>query len=56
MGTREFGVPLELDAFDRISRETKHIVALKPGGEHYMIDFDEEIVNVEYLTHRVLET
>lgn len=38
---REFGVPLELDAFDRISRDTKHIAALKPGGEHYMIDFDE---------------
>jgi len=38
---REFGVPLELDMFDKISRDTKHIVALKPGGEHFMIDLDQ---------------
>lgn len=37
---REFGVPLELEMFDKISRDTKHIVALKPGGEHFMIDLD----------------
>ena len=37
---KEFGVPLELDLFDKISRDTKHIVALKPGGEHFMIDLD----------------
>lgn len=37
---KEFGVPLELSLFDRVSRETKHIVALKPGGEHFMIDLD----------------
>lgn len=37
---REFGIDLELDRFDKISRETKHIVALKPGGEHFMIDLD----------------
>lgn len=37
---KEFGVQIELDLFDRISRETKHIVALKPGGEHFMIDLD----------------
>jgi len=37
---REFGIDLELDMFDKISRDTKHIVALKPGGEHYMIDLD----------------
>lgn len=37
---REFGVDFELDAFDRISRETKHLVALRPGGAHFMIDFD----------------
>lgn len=37
---KEFGVDLELDAFDRISRETKHLVALRPGGTHFMIDFD----------------
>ncbi|MEM4232533.1 MAG: dihydroxy-acid dehydratase [Thermoplasmata archaeon] len=37
---KEFGVDFELDAFDRISRETKHLVALRPGGTHFMIDFD----------------
>ena len=37
---REFGIDLELAAFDRLSRETKHIVALKPGGRHFMDDFD----------------
>jgi dihydroxy-acid dehydratase len=37
---KEFGIDLELDLFDKISRETKHIVALKPGGEHFMIDLD----------------
>jgi dihydroxy-acid dehydratase len=37
---KEFGVQIELDLFDRISRDTKHIVALKPGGEHYMTDLD----------------
>jgi len=38
---REFGIDLELNLFDTISRETKHIVALKPGGEHFMIDLYE---------------
>jgi len=37
---KEFGVDLDLDTFDRISRETRHIVALRPGGEHFMIDLD----------------
>jgi dihydroxy-acid dehydratase len=37
----EFGVPMELAMFDEVSRDTKHIVALKPGGEHFMIDLDE---------------
>jgi len=36
----EFGMKLELNLFDKISRETKHIVALKPGGEHFMIDLE----------------
>ncbi|MGB2581531.1 MAG: dihydroxy-acid dehydratase [Thermoplasmata archaeon] len=38
---REFGVALDLDVFDKVSRVTKHIVALRPGGEHFMIDLDE---------------
>jgi dihydroxy-acid dehydratase len=37
---KEFGIDLELDMFDKISKDTKHIVALKPGGEHFMIDLD----------------
>ncbi len=36
----EFGVPLKLEMFDRISRDTKHIVSLRPGGGHFMIDLD----------------
>ncbi|HJX04702.1 MAG TPA: dihydroxy-acid dehydratase, partial [Thermoplasmata archaeon] len=38
---KEFGLDIELDRFDKISRDTKHIVALKPGGEHFMIDLDQ---------------
>jgi dihydroxy-acid dehydratase len=37
---KEFGIDLDLEMFDRISKDTKHIVALKPGGEHFMIDLD----------------
>ena len=37
---KEFGIELELGMFDRISKETKHIVALKPGGEHFLIDLE----------------
>lgn len=37
---KEFGITLELSLFDQISRETKHIVALKPSGDHFMIDLD----------------
>lgn len=37
---RDFGIKLELGEFDRISRETKHIVSLRPGGNHFMIDLD----------------
>jgi len=36
----EFDIKLELSLFDKISRETKHIVALKPGGEHFLVDLD----------------
>ncbi|HEX9909226.1 MAG TPA: dihydroxy-acid dehydratase, partial [Thermoplasmata archaeon] len=32
---KEFGIKLDLELFDQISRDTKHIVALKPGGEHF---------------------
>jgi dihydroxy-acid dehydratase len=35
-----FGLSLTLDVFDRLSRTTPHIISLKPGGVHYMIDFE----------------
>jgi len=38
---REFGIPLELNQFDSVSKDTKHIVALKPGGKHFMIDLEK---------------
>ncbi|UCE80724.1 MAG: dihydroxy-acid dehydratase [Methanobacteriota archaeon] len=38
---KEFGIDLGLKEFDAISRKTKHIVALRPGGLHFMIDLDD---------------
>ena len=37
---REAGVDLELEAFDRISRETPHLCSLRPGGDYMMEDLD----------------
>ena len=36
----EFGLELELDVFDRISRETPHLVNLRPGGPYHLIDLE----------------
>lgn len=36
----EAGVPLNLDSFDTLSRETPHITSLLPGGEYFMEDFE----------------
>ncbi len=36
----ELGMKLPLDTFDRISKETPHIVNLRPGGEYFMEDLD----------------
>ena len=33
------GYPLDLDAFDRMGRETPVLLDLKPSGDHYMEDF-----------------
>jgi len=33
------GVAIDLDAFDRMGRETPVLVDLKPSGQHYMEDF-----------------
>ena len=37
---QEFGFKLLLSRFDEISRETPHIVDLRPGGKYYLIDFE----------------
>ncbi len=36
----EAGVELPLEKFDKISRDTPHIVNLRPGGKHFMIDLE----------------
>jgi len=36
----EFGLDLNLDRFDQLSRDTPHLVNLRPGGPHHMIDLD----------------
>ena len=36
----EAGVDLDLNTFDRLSRETPHIANLRPGGEHFMEDLE----------------
>lgn len=33
-------VPLELEAFDKLSKTTQHIANMLPGGEHYLEDLD----------------
>lgn len=36
----ELGIKISLEDFDRIGRETPHLVKLSPSGEHLMIDLD----------------
>jgi len=36
----EFGLELNLDRFDQLSRETPHLVNLRPGGPHHILDLD----------------
>ena len=36
----EFGLNLDLEMIDRLSRETPHLVNLRPGGPYHMIDLD----------------
>ncbi|MBI5701420.1 dihydroxy-acid dehydratase [Candidatus Saganbacteria bacterium] len=37
---QEAGIDLTLDIFDKISRETPHITNIRPGGNHFMEDFE----------------
>lgn len=36
----EFGLDLSLSKFDELSKVTPHLINLRPGGEHYLIDFE----------------
>ena len=36
----EAGLPLPLDWFDQLSRETPHLTSMMPGGVHFMEDLD----------------
>jgi dihydroxy-acid dehydratase len=36
----EFGLDLPLSRFDEISKETPHLINLRPGGNRYLIDFE----------------
>ncbi|MDO8727612.1 MAG: dihydroxy-acid dehydratase [Candidatus Methanoperedens sp.] len=36
----EFGLGLPLSKFDEISRETPHLINLRPGGDRFLIDFE----------------
>ena len=36
----EFGLDLDLLRFDELSRETPHLVNLRPGGPHHILDLD----------------
>ena len=36
----EAGVPLNLDSFDALSKETPHITSLLPGGKYFMEDLE----------------
>ncbi|MFC1631731.1 dihydroxy-acid dehydratase [Candidatus Omnitrophota bacterium] len=38
--THELGIKLTLDTFDKLSKQTRHIVNLRPGGEYFMEDLD----------------
>ena len=37
----EMGIRITLDDFDRIGRETPHLVKLSPSGPHLMVDLDD---------------
>ncbi|MCX9009831.1 MAG: dihydroxy-acid dehydratase [Candidatus Methanoperedens sp.] len=36
----EFGLGLPLSRFDELSKETPHLINLRPGGDRYLIDFE----------------
>ncbi|ADI74239.1 dihydroxy-acid dehydratase [Methanohalobium evestigatum Z-7303] len=36
----EFGLELPIEKFDELSRQTPHLINLRPGGYNHMLDFD----------------
>jgi len=36
----EFGLKLPLEMFDTFSRTTPHLINIRPGGNHFMLDFE----------------
>jgi dihydroxy-acid dehydratase len=36
----EFGLDLNIERFDQLSRETPHLVNLRPGGPHHILDLE----------------
>lgn len=36
----EFGLELPLEMFDKFSRITPHLINIRPGGNHFMLDFE----------------
>ncbi len=58
----EFSLDLPLSRFDEISRETPHLINLRPGGNRYLLDFEraggvpaiqqrlEKVLNLDTLT------
>lgn len=36
----EYGLSLSLSRFDEVSRETPHLINLRPGGDRFLIDFE----------------
>ncbi|QSW99838.1 dihydroxy-acid dehydratase [Haloterrigena alkaliphila] len=51
---REAGIDLELEDFDRISREVPHLCDFRPGGTHVMADLHEN-GGVPVVLRRLLE-
>lgn len=51
---REAGVPLQIDDFDRISRNTPILADLKPGGRYLAVDL-QRAGGVELLVRRMVE-
>ncbi len=37
---REAGINLDIRVFDELSKSTPHIVNMRPGGEHFMLDLE----------------